>query len=181
MFSHFVVLDKKRPLHQILPDISCLYFFLSWNCLVRQINHFSPGPWIFQGLRALCRAHLEYVFTSPSIQFIFFLLTVIKGLFLCSVLQNLSQGNGRLGTLTGIQRTNTCSDGAESVLGFVRSYVSSARASNYRIFSYLPDFKSVAANPRVRRLFSSEAPKKKSEFYWAWTVFSSWLRVLQEV
>ncbi|WVZ03884.1 hypothetical protein V8G54_024690 [Vigna mungo] len=81
--------------------------------------------------------------------------------------RNLSQGNGRLGTLTGIQRTNTCSDGAESVLGFVRSYVSSARASNYRIFSYLPDFKSVAANPRVRRLFSSEAPKKKNyeKFY----------------
>ncbi|BAT90737.1 hypothetical protein LR48_Vigan238s004100 [Vigna angularis] len=76
--------------------------------------------------------------------------------------RNLSQGNGGLGTLTGIQRTNTCSDGAESVLGFVRSYVSSARASNYRIFSYLPDFKSVAANPRVRRLFSSEAPKKKN-------------------
>ncbi|XP_017406324.1 ATP-dependent zinc metalloprotease FTSH 10, mitochondrial isoform X2 [Vigna angularis] len=73
-----------------------------------------------------------------------------------------SRGNGGLGTLTGIQRTNTCSDGAESVLGFVRSYVSSARASNYRIFSYLPDFKSVAANPRVRRLFSSEAPKKKN-------------------
>ncbi|XP_047174549.1 ATP-dependent zinc metalloprotease FTSH 10, mitochondrial-like [Vigna umbellata] len=76
--------------------------------------------------------------------------------------RNLSQGNGGLGTLTGIQRTNTCSDGAESVLGFVRSYVSSARASNYRIFSYFPDFKSVAANPRVRRLFSSEAPKKKN-------------------
>ncbi|KAL9296593.1 hypothetical protein ACSQ67_022489 [Phaseolus vulgaris] len=81
--------------------------------------------------------------------------------------RNLSQGNGRLGTLIGIPRTNACSDGAESVLGFFRSYVSSARASSYRIFSNLPDFKSAAANPRVRRLFSSEAPKKKNyeKFY----------------
>jgi len=72
-----------------------------------------------------------------------------------------------LGTLAGIPRTNACSDGAESVLGFVRSYVSSARASSHSIFSHLHDFKSVVANPKVRRLFSSEAPKKKSEFYWA--------------
>ncbi|QCD88371.1 AFG3 family protein [Vigna unguiculata] len=81
--------------------------------------------------------------------------------------RNLSQGNGRLRTLTGISRTNTYTDGAESVLGFVRSYVSSARASSYRIFSNLPDFKSVAANPSVRRFFSSEAPKKKNyeKFY----------------
>jgi len=77
----------------------------------------------------------------------------------------LLHGNGRLGTLIGIPRTNASSDGAESVLGFVRSYVSSARASSNRIFSNLPDFNSVAANPRVRRFFSSEAPKKKSEFY----------------
>ncbi|ESW05219.1 hypothetical protein PHAVU_011G162000 [Phaseolus vulgaris] len=81
--------------------------------------------------------------------------------------RNLLHGNGRLGTLTGIPRTNGCSDGAESVLGFVRSYVSSARASNHSIFSNLLDFKSVAANPKLRRFFSSEAPKKKNyeKFY----------------
>ncbi|KAK7342747.1 hypothetical protein VNO80_25703 [Phaseolus coccineus] len=81
--------------------------------------------------------------------------------------RNLLRGKGRLGTLTGIPRTNGCSDGAESVLGFVRSYVSSARASNHSILSNLLDFKSVAANPKVRRFFSSEAPKKKNyeKFY----------------
>ncbi|QCD86116.1 ATP-dependent zinc metalloprotease FTSH 10, mitochondrial-like isoform X1 [Vigna unguiculata] len=76
--------------------------------------------------------------------------------------RNLLHGNGRLGTLAGIPRTNACSDGAGSVLGFVRSYVSSASASRRSVFSSLVDFKSVAANPRVRRLFSSEAPKKKN-------------------
>ncbi|XP_014494437.1 ATP-dependent zinc metalloprotease FTSH 10, mitochondrial isoform X2 [Vigna radiata var. radiata] len=81
--------------------------------------------------------------------------------------RNLSHGNGRLGKLAGIPRMNAWSDGAESVFGFVRSYVSSASASSRSAFSSLVDFKSVAANPRVRRLFSSEAPKKKNyeKFY----------------
>ncbi|CAJ1933142.1 unnamed protein product [Sphenostylis stenocarpa] len=81
--------------------------------------------------------------------------------------RDLLHGNGTLGTITGIPRTNSCSDGVESVLGFVRSYVSSARARSNGIFSNFPDFKFVVANPRTRRLFSSEAPKKKNyeKFY----------------
>ena len=74
-------------------------------------------------------------------------------------------GDGRLGTHVGVPRTNAYSEGAERVLGFARGYVSSARALSNGFVSNLPDFKSVAANPRIRRLFCSEAPKKKSEFY----------------
>ncbi|TKY67369.1 ATP-dependent zinc metalloprotease FTSH 10 [Spatholobus suberectus] len=72
--------------------------------------------------------------------------------------RNFLHGDARLGA----PRTNAYSDGAEGVLGFVRGYVSSARARSNGIISNWPDFKSVAANPRIRRLFSSEAPKKKN-------------------
>ncbi|KAK7404557.1 hypothetical protein VNO78_05509 [Psophocarpus tetragonolobus] len=75
---------------------------------------------------------------------------------------NLLHGDGKLGNYIGVPRSNVFSDGAERVLGFVRGYVSSARARSNGFVSYLPDFKSVAANPRIRRLFSSEAPKKKN-------------------
>ena len=70
-----------------------------------------------------------------------------------------------MGTHVGLPRTNACSEGAEGVLGFVRGYVSSARARSNGLVSNLPDFKSVAANPTIRRLFCSKAPKKESEFY----------------
>ena len=43
--------------------------------------------------------------------------------------------------------------------------MSSARALSNGFVSNLPDFKSVAANPTIRRLFCSKAPKKESEFY----------------
>lgn len=55
------------------------------------------------------------------------------------------------------------SDGAEKGLGLFRGYVASAGAHSNGLISNLPNFKSVAANPRLYRLFSSEAPKKKSK------------------
>ncbi|KAL5169359.1 ATP-dependent zinc metalloprotease FTSH 10, mitochondrial [Glycine soja] len=76
--------------------------------------------------------------------------------------RNFLHGDGRLGTHVGVPRTNAYSEGAERVLGFARGYVSSARALSNGFVSNLPDFKSVAANPRIRRLFCSEAPKKKN-------------------
>ncbi|KAL2983858.1 hypothetical protein AAZX31_12G058900 [Glycine max] len=76
--------------------------------------------------------------------------------------RNLLHGDGRLGTHVGSPRTNACSEGAEGVLGFVRGYVSSARALSNGFVSNLPDFKSVAANPTIRRLFCSKAPKKEN-------------------
>ncbi|RDX99422.1 ATP-dependent zinc metalloprotease FTSH 10, mitochondrial, partial [Mucuna pruriens] len=76
--------------------------------------------------------------------------------------RNLLHGDGRLRSHIGTSRTNANSDGAEGLLGFVRGYVSSSRARANAIISNLPDFKSVGANPRIRRLFSSEAPKKKN-------------------
>ena len=71
----------------------------------------------------------------------------------------------KLGTLLGATRTNARSDGVELGLGFFRGYVASAaRARGNGVVSNLPDFKSVAANPRIHhRLFSGEAPKKKSK------------------
>ncbi|XP_020214546.1 ATP-dependent zinc metalloprotease FTSH 10, mitochondrial isoform X2 [Cajanus cajan] len=79
-----------------------------------------------------------------------------------SRVRNLLHGDGRFGTLAGALRKNAYSDEAEMVLGFVRGYVASARARSNGIISNLPDFKYVAANPRFRRLFSSESPKKKN-------------------
>ncbi|KAL2983853.1 hypothetical protein AAZX31_12G058700 [Glycine max] len=76
--------------------------------------------------------------------------------------RNLLHGDGRLGTHVGSPRTNACSEGAEGVLGSVRGYVSSARARSNGFVSNLPDFKSVAANPTIRRLFCSKAPKKEN-------------------
>jgi hypothetical protein len=69
-----------------------------------------------------------------------------------------------LGTpLYGVSRTNVYSDGVERGLGFSKGYLTSAIARNNGFVSNLPDFKSIAANPRFLRLFSSESPKKKSK------------------
>ncbi|KAK7312462.1 hypothetical protein VNO77_36338 [Canavalia gladiata] len=79
-----------------------------------------------------------------------------------SRVRNFLQGDGRLGTLIIASRTNAYSDGVEGVLGFFRGYVSSARSRSNGLISNFPDFESVAANPRLSRMFSSEAPKKKN-------------------
>ncbi|CAI8616643.1 unnamed protein product [Vicia faba] len=79
-----------------------------------------------------------------------------------SRVKNLLHGDSRLGAVSGVSRTNVYSDGVEGGLGFFRGYVSSSVARNHGFVSNLSDFKSVAANPRLVRLFSSEAPKKKN-------------------
>lgn len=54
-------------------------------------------------------------------------------------------------------------------LGLVRGYLTSIGAvTGKQLVSnkYLPGFNSIFSNPRLRRLFCSEAPKKRSEKYW---------------
>ncbi|XP_061368452.1 ATP-dependent zinc metalloprotease FTSH 10, mitochondrial-like [Gastrolobium bilobum] len=86
-----------------------------------------------------------------------------RSLLRSSSSRNLLHGDGRLGTLFGVPRTNPYSEGAEGGLGFFRGYVASTTARSNSLVSNLPDFKTVAANPRLlHRLFSSEAPKKKN-------------------
>ncbi|RYR23095.1 hypothetical protein Ahy_B03g068366 isoform C [Arachis hypogaea] len=78
-------------------------------------------------------------------------------------LQDYLRGDAKLGTLLGATRTNVHSEGMELGLGFFRGYVAHARARGNGILSSLPDFKCVAANPKIHyRLFSSEGPKKKN-------------------
>lgn len=49
-------------------------------------------------------------------------------------------------------------------LGFVRGYLATIGANKeFGSKGYLSDLNYVLANPRIRRFFSSEAPKKKSE------------------
>lgn len=72
-------------------------------------------------------------------------------------------GDSRLGALSGVPRIDVYSEGVEGGLGFFRGYVSSSVARNNGFVSNLSGFKSVAGNPRFLRLFSSEAPKKKSK------------------
>ncbi|XP_058748750.1 ATP-dependent zinc metalloprotease FTSH 3, mitochondrial-like [Vicia villosa] len=79
-----------------------------------------------------------------------------------SRVKNLLHGDSRLGAASGVSRTNVYSDGVEGGLGFFRGYVSSSVARNHGFVSNSSDFKSVAGNPRLVRLFSSEAPKKKN-------------------
>ncbi|KAK2435969.1 ATP-dependent zinc metalloprotease FTSH 10, mitochondrial [Trifolium repens] len=80
-----------------------------------------------------------------------------------SRVKNLLHVDSRLGTpLYGVSRTNVYSDGVERGLGFSKGYLTSAIARNNGFVSNLPDFKSIAANPRFLRLFSSESPKKKN-------------------
>ena len=69
----------------------------------------------------------------------------------------------RLGTLYGVSRTNVFIDDVEKGLGFLRGYVSSAIARNNGVASNLHDFRSIAAHPKLHRMFSSESPKKKSK------------------
>ncbi|KAE9616596.1 putative ATPase, AAA-type, core, peptidase, FtsH, peptidase M41, FtsH extracellular [Lupinus albus] len=75
--------------------------------------------------------------------------------------RNLLQGDRIFGTLVGAPRINgaSYSDGEENGLGFLRGYIAPASNGFNSIFS---DFKSIGESPRLLRLFSSEAPKKKS-------------------
>lgn len=84
-----------------------------------------------------------------------------------SRVKNLLHDETRLGTLYGVSRTNVFVDDVEKGLGFVRGYVSSAIARNNGFGSNLYDFKSIAANRMLHRMFSSESPKKKNyeKFY----------------
>ncbi|CAL5351300.1 unnamed protein product [Camellia sinensis] len=57
---------------------------------------------------------------------------------------------------------NACTDGG---LGFVRGYLTSIGAGSGRQLvsnAYLSEFSSIFANPRLRRFFCSEAPKKRN-------------------
>ncbi|KAL7169892.1 hypothetical protein ACSBR2_034856 [Camellia fascicularis] len=57
---------------------------------------------------------------------------------------------------------NSCTDGG---LGFVRGYLTSIGAGSGRQLvsnAYLSEFSSIFANPRLRRFFCSEAPKKRN-------------------
>lgn len=65
---------------------------------------------------------------------------------------------------------NACFSRADGGLGLVRGYVTSVGAGKQLVSnSHLSNFSSVLANPRVRRFFSSQAPKKKSK--WIMSVF----------
>ena len=81
-------------------------------------------------------------------------------------MQNSLYGNGRLATLNeGLLRvalSNAYSGGSGGGLGLLRGYIASARALNGFV-SNLSDVRYVAGNPSLHRLFSSEAPKKKSK------------------
>lgn len=57
---------------------------------------------------------------------------------------------------------NSSANQFDSNLGFLRSYLGSIGAQNK---DYLSDVKYALANPGFCRFFSSEAPKKKSEFF----------------
>ena len=59
---------------------------------------------------------------------------------------------------------SACISRVDGGLGLVRGFVTSFGAGKQFVSnSYLSNFSSVIANPRVRRFFSSEAPKKKSK------------------
>lgn len=59
------------------------------------------------------------------------------------------------------------SDGVDVVgLGFLKRYLATIGAHKRFVSkANLSDFNYVLANPRLRRFFSSEAPKKKSKFF----------------
>ncbi|KAG7960723.1 hypothetical protein I3843_10G138200 [Carya illinoinensis] len=57
---------------------------------------------------------------------------------------------------------NACISRVDGGLGLVRGYITSVGAGKQLLSnSFLSNFNSVLANPRLRRLFSSDAPKKK--------------------
>lgn len=59
---------------------------------------------------------------------------------------------------------NACIPRVDGGLGLVRGYLTSVGAGKQLVSnSFLTNFNSVLANPRARRLFSSDAPKKKSK------------------
>lgn len=79
-----------------------------------------------------------------------------------SRVKNILHGDRRLRILSGTPPTGVYSDGEEGGLGFFRGYIASAVARSNGLRSNLADFKSVGANPRLYRMFSSESPKKKN-------------------
>lgn len=59
---------------------------------------------------------------------------------------------------------STCIARVEGGIGLVRSYLTSVGAGKGILNrAYLSDIDSIFTNPRLRRLFCSQAPKKKSE------------------
>lgn len=83
--------------------------------------------------------------------------------------QNIISGN--YGVREVLKKELVASNGCSGEgLGLVRGYLTSTGAvTGKQLVSnpYLPPgFNSIFANPRLRRLFCSEAPKKRSENYW---------------
>ncbi|KAJ7947626.1 ATP-dependent zinc metalloprotease FTSH protein [Quillaja saponaria] len=81
--------------------------------------------------------------------------------------RNLLYGGGRSAALSeallGVPRLNAYNGGIDGGLGFLRGYLASIGTNKGFVSnSYLSDLNYVLANPRLRRLFSSESPKKKN-------------------
>ncbi|KAI4334543.1 hypothetical protein L6164_019223 [Bauhinia variegata] len=78
---------------------------------------------------------------------------------------NLLYGNGRWAilneSLPGAPRTNAYSGGVEAGLGLLRGYIAAVGARQ-GLLANLSDIRYIATNPRLLRMFSSEAPKKKN-------------------
>ncbi|KAF7823744.1 ATP-dependent zinc metalloprotease FTSH 10, mitochondrial-like [Senna tora] len=75
--------------------------------------------------------------------------------------KNLLYGDGTRAAVNLVGRTQAYSGGAEGGLGFLRGYITSVGARKGFI-SNLSEVKYLLANPKFRRMFSAEAPKKKN-------------------
>ncbi|CAK9179444.1 unnamed protein product [Ilex paraguariensis] len=76
--------------------------------------------------------------------------------------------SGNCGVRSVLSDETACTARVDGGLGFVRGYLTSIGAGKQIISNtYLLEFNSVFANPRLRRLFCSEAPKKRNyeDFY----------------
>lgn len=89
-------------------------------------------------------------------------------LYFCGWLQKYSSGFGFHGARSVISNDlaseNACIPFLDSGLGIVRSYLTSIRGGKKIIdSSYFSECNKAFANPRLRRLFCSEPPKKRSK------------------
>lgn len=83
-------------------------------------------------------------------------------------LQNIISGNYGLREVLSkeLVASNGCSgEGLGLVTGYLTS-IGAVTGKQYVSSTYLPGFNSIFANPHLRRLFCSEAPKKRSKKYW---------------
>mgnify|MGYP004718184981 CR=1 FL=1 len=80
--------------------------------------------------------------------------------------------NGNFGGFD-VKKLNNSEFGGK--LGLLREYLASVggKSGQFPKASYFLDFNYVIANPRLRRFFSSEAPKKTSKFFFFFFFFSS--------